>query len=82
MRIGTRSKIMLLIRSKLFHLGPSVILFDLTKYVFEGSAEKSEAAQTRKSKEKRSDCPLITLAIVLDGSRFLWRSHLYSANVK
>ncbi|MCY3594249.1 MAG: hypothetical protein F4065_01610 [Rhodothermaceae bacterium] len=31
--------------------------------------------------EKRSDCPLITLALVLDGSGFVRRSKIYAGNV-
>ena len=34
------------------------------------------------SKEKRSDCPLLTLALVLDGSGFVRRSEVLAGNVK
>ena len=33
------------------------------------------------SKEKRSDCPLVTLGLVLDGSGFVRRSRAFAANV-
>ncbi len=33
------------------------------------------------SKEKRSDCPLVTLALVLDGSSFPKRSHVFEGNI-
>ncbi|MCP3667647.1 MAG: hypothetical protein GY696_35015, partial [Gammaproteobacteria bacterium] len=33
------------------------------------------------SKEKRSDCPLVTLALVLDGSGFSRRSQIFPGNI-
>ncbi|WP_035418180.1 transposase, partial [Ferrovum myxofaciens] len=33
------------------------------------------------SKEKRSDCPLVTLGLVLDGSGFVRRSKTFAGNV-
>jgi hypothetical protein len=33
------------------------------------------------SKEKRSDCPLVTLGLVLDGSGFVRRSAVFAGNV-
>ena len=33
------------------------------------------------SKEKRSDCPLVTLALVLDGSGFVRRSQTFAGNI-
>jgi len=33
------------------------------------------------SKEKRHDCPLVTLALVLDGSGFSRRSRIFPGNV-
>jgi hypothetical protein len=40
----------------------------------EGSAELNEKAQHGRTKEKRTDCALITLGLVLDGSGFVRRS--------
>ena len=33
------------------------------------------------SKEKRTDCPLVTLGLVLDGSGFIRRSRVFAGNV-
>ena len=33
------------------------------------------------SKEKRSDCPLVTLGLVLDGSGFVRRSRMFEGSV-
>ncbi len=56
--------------------------FDLTNTFFEGAADKQPKAQRGHSKEKRSDCPLLTLGLVLDGSGFVQRSDVFPGNVK
>ena len=66
----------------LFGLGPTVTLLDLTNTYLEGSGEGQENAQYNRSKEKRTDCPLITLALVLDGNGFVQRSRVYPGNVR
>ena len=38
-------------------------------------------AQRGRSKEKRTDCPLVTLGLVLDGSGFVRRSQTFAGNV-
>ena len=53
----------------LFDLEPTVTL-DLTNTFFEGAARRQPKAQRGHSKEKRSDCPLLTLGLVLDGAGF------------
>ncbi len=65
----------------LFGLEETVTLFDLTNTFFEGEAKGSAKAQRGRSKEKRSDCPLITLGLVLDGSGFPRSSKLFPGNV-
>jgi len=65
----------------LFGLEETVTLFDLTNTYFEGELEGNEAAKPGRSKEKRSDCPLVTLALVLDGSGFVRRSRMFEGNV-
>ncbi|MDP2751458.1 MAG: hypothetical protein Q8O31_02470, partial [Rhodocyclaceae bacterium] len=44
----------------LFSLEETVTLFDLTNTYFEGAAAANPKAQRGRSKEKRSDCPLVT----------------------
>lgn len=65
----------------LFSLEEAVTLFDLTNTYFEGQAAGNPKAQNGRSKEKRSDCPLLTLGLVLDGSGFVRRSRTFSGNV-
>lgn len=59
----------------------TITLYDLTNTYFEGSASGIAKARNGKSKEKRSDCPLVTLALVLDASGFPKRSQIFEGNV-
>ena len=52
----------------LFTLEETVTLYDLTNTYFEGEAAANPKARRARSKEKRSDCPLLTLGLVLDGA--------------
>ena len=65
----------------LFWLDMTVTLFDLTNTYFEGVAGANPEAKQGRSKEKRSDCPLVTLGLVLDGSGFVHRSEVFEGNV-
>ena len=65
----------------LFDLQPTVTLFDLTNTFFEGAARRQPKAQRGHSKEKRSDCPLLTLGLVLDGAGFVRRSQVFAGRV-
>ena len=65
----------------LFGQQPTVTLVDLTNTYFEGAAKAQPKARRGRSKEKRSDCPLLTLGLVLDGSGFVRRSEVLAGNV-
>ena len=65
----------------LFSLPQTVTLYDLTHTFFEGEAAAQPKAERGHSKEKRSDCPLLTLGLVLDGSGFVRRSEVFSGAV-
>jgi transposase len=65
----------------LFGLPVTVTLYDLTNTYFEGTAAGNKKAARGRSKEKRSDCPLVTLGLVLDGSGFVRRSRMFAGNV-
>lgn len=65
----------------LFDFEEVITLYDLTNTYFEGQAKGNANAARGHSKEKRSDCPLVTLAIVLDGSGFPKRSEIFPGNV-
>lgn len=65
----------------LFNLPTTVTLYDLTNTYFEGAASKNPKAARGHSKEKRTDCPLVTLGMVLDSSGFVRRSRVFPGNV-
>ncbi len=65
----------------LFGLQETITLYDLTNTYFEGQCKANAQAAQGHSKEKRSDCPLVTLGLVLDSSGFPRRSHVYEGNV-
>jgi hypothetical protein len=67
--------------SSLFMLQETVTLYDLTNTYFEGEAAGNAKAKRGRSKEKRTDCPLVTLGLVLDGSGFVRRSKVFEGNV-
>ena len=65
----------------LFDAAPTVTL-NLTNTYFEGGAADQPKARRGHSKEKRSDCPLLTLGLVLDGSGFVRRYRVFAGNVE
>ncbi len=65
----------------LFGITETITLFDLTNTYFEGDALGIEKANHGKSKEKRGDCPLVTLGMVLDVSGFPKRTQVFEGNV-
>lgn len=65
----------------LFDFEETVTLYDLTNTYFEGEASGNRKARRGRSKEKRSDCPLVTLGLVLDGSGFVRRSQTFAGNI-
>ena len=67
--------------SDLFGLATTVTLYDLTNTYFEGEATGNPKAHEGHSKEKRTDCPLVTLGLVLDDSGFVRRSECFDGNV-
>jgi len=56
------------------------VLYDLTNTYFEGQCTQNPKAQFGRSKEKRSDCPLVTLGLVLDGDGFPLGSQVFPGN--
>jgi transposase len=65
----------------LFGTQEHITLYDLTNTFFEGTGKYNDHAAYGHSKERRSDCPLVTLALVLDGSGFSRRSRIFPGNV-
>ena len=52
--------------NELFDLQDKIILYDLTNMYFEGRKSGSEIARFGRSKEKRSDAKLVSLALVVN----------------
>lgn len=65
----------------IFSLKEKIILYDLTNTYFEGSKRNSQIAKRGKSKERRTDCPLITLALTVDQEGFPKSSKTYEGNI-
>jgi len=66
--------------SSLFSLTEKICFLDLTNTYLEGNAQNNPKAKRGKSKEKRSDCKLLTLALVIDEQGFAKYSKLYPGN--
>lgn len=64
----------------LFPQERALFLYDLTNTYFEGSAKRNPSAHRGKSKEKRTDCPLVVLALVVDSQGFPIHSQIYKGN--
>lgn len=64
----------------LFSLTERMCFLDLTNTYFEGQALANPKAKRGHSKEKRSDCKLLTLALVIDENGFAKYSKLYPGN--
>jgi transposase len=62
----------------LFKLKEHIIIYDLTNTYFEGRAQKNSKARFGRSKEKRSDCRLITMGLVVDEDGFPKLSRFFS----
>jgi len=65
----------------LFDLEDKIILYDLTNTYFEGAKRHSSLARFGRSKEKRSDCPLVVLALVVNVEGFIKYSTIFSGNM-
>ena len=65
----------------LFSLEEKIILYDLTNTYFEGSKRGSAIAKRGNSKERRDDCPLLSLAMAIDSEGFPKRSKVYEGNI-
>jgi transposase len=62
-------------------LKEKIILYDLTNMFLEGTGRFNRKAKYGNSKEKRSDCPLVTLGLVLDMQGFPKKSRIYEGNI-
>jgi hypothetical protein len=69
------------VETGIFDLEEKIILYDLTNTFFEGTGKYNPKAKYGRSKEKRYDCPLVTLGLVLDIQGFPKRSKIFDGNV-
>ena len=64
----------------LFNITNRIAIFDLTNFYFEGRKEGSRKAQFGRSKEKRSDCKLLVLALCINREGFIRYSSILAGN--
>jgi transposase len=64
-----------------YGLKEKIILYDLTNTYLAGKAEKSKIARYGRSKQKRDDSPLVSLAMVIDEDGFPKASKVLPGNV-
>jgi len=65
----------------IFSLKENIILYDLTNTYFEGASKRNKKAKHGKSKEKRYDCPLVTLGMLIDERGFPKKSEIFQGNI-
>jgi len=68
------------IERELFNLNETLVLYDLTNTYLEGRSLNNPKAQFGHSKEKRKDCRLITLGLIIDEDGFPKRSQVMAGN--
>ena len=67
--------------NELFDIQDTIILYDLTNTYFEGVKKDSEYAKFGRSKEKRTDARIISLALVVNVFGFVKYSKIYAGNI-
>ncbi len=66
---------------KIFDLKRKIVLYDLTNTHFEGQMKNSEKAAYGRNKQKRNDCPQLTLGLLTDENGFAIHADYYKGNV-
>ena len=66
--------------NELFDIQDKIMLYDLTNTYFEGEKRNSKLAQYGRSKEKRKDCKLVVLALVVNVYGFIKHSSIHEGN--
>lgn len=64
----------------LFNITNRIAIFDLTNFYFEGRKDGSDKADYGRSKEKRSDCKLLVLALCINKEGFIRYSSILAGN--
>ena len=66
--------------TELFGLEDKLVIFDISNTYFETRKPQSALAQYGRSKEKRSDCPLVVFTGVINAEGFIRHSNIYQGN--
>ena len=64
----------------MFGLDDKLVIFDISNTYFETGKRNSKLAKYGRSKEKRSDCPLVVFTGVIDAHGFICHSRIYEGN--
>jgi hypothetical protein len=68
--------------NQLFDIEDKIYLYDLSNTCFEGRKERSNPAGFGRSKEKRSDCKTVVLALVINPEGFIKYSSVFEGNMQ
>jgi transposase len=64
----------------MFDIKDKLVIFDLSNTYFETRKDQSKIAKYGRSKEKRSDCPLVVFSGVVNSQGFIRHSRIYEGN--
>jgi len=64
----------------MFDINDKLVIFDLSNTYFETRKPHSKIAKYGRSKEKRSDCPLVVFSGVINAQGFIRHSRIYEGN--
>jgi hypothetical protein len=68
--------------NQLFDIEDKIYIYDLTNAYFEGRKTHSRIAKFGRSKEKRSDCKIVVLALVINPAGFIKYSGIFEGNTQ
>ena len=68
--------------NQLFDIEDKIYIYDLTNTYFEGRKQGSKIAKFGRSKEKRSDCKIVVLALVINPAGFIKYSAIFEGNMQ
>jgi Transposase len=68
--------------NRLFDIEDKIYIYDLTNTYFEGRKQGSKIARFGRSKEKRSDCKIVVLALVINPEGFIKYSGIFEGNMQ
>jgi hypothetical protein len=68
--------------NQLFDIEDKIYIYDLTNTYFEGRKKGSQIARFGRSKEKRDDCKIVVLALVINPEGFIKYSGIFEGNMQ